>query len=636
MTRDKVDDEELHEHEKSYPNRSPTSSEDFGANGEKGDTTRKQSVINTKLQNPLSGMSYDELMDDVSQFAKQYDLQYALDDLQKGALIAQKRSGFESMDRLTDEDKTLIREEKLHRWRQPKMMYYMTILCAGSAIVQGMDQSAVNGAQAFYFPYFNISDDQVWLQGLINGAPYLCSAVIGCWSTKPLNYYFGRRGCIFISCFISIATSLWMAAADDWWNLLLARFGLGFAVGAKSSTTPVYAAECAPPEIRGALAMMWQMWTAFGIMLGFVAGVAFGGVKIPAGVDNTQWRIILGSTAIPPMVVCIQVYLVPESPRWYMSKGKYEKAFASLQRFRWSRFQAARDLYYIHKQIAVEYELQEGKNLWKEFFGVPRNRRAAQSSFFVMFMQQFCGVNVIAYYSTVIFQTSGFTRNEALLVSMGTGIVNWLFAIPAVYTIDTFGRRNLLLVTFPLMAIMLLITGFSFYVPEGTGRLAGVATGALDFPGFVAYKASKKADLIHLAGIYLFMVVYSPGEGPVPFTYSAEAFPLYIREYGMAFATATTWGFNFILSLTWPALEQAFTPTGAFGFYAGWNFFGWGFAYFCLPETKERTLEELDQVFQMRTREHARYYLGMLPWYWKKYVLRGDVEGRKELYDIGD
>ncbi|KAL8916574.1 MAG: hypothetical protein Q9208_008445 [Pyrenodesmia sp. 3 TL-2023] len=613
MAGEKSQDEEHNPpHPGLRPTHSPSSSQGFES-GEKDGKARQQSVVNTKLQNPLAEMSYDELMADVLQFAEEHQLQHALDDLQKGALVAQKRSEFEKMDRLTDDDKTLIREEKLHRWRQPKMMYYMTILCAGSAIVQGMDQSAVNGAQAFYFPYFGISDDQVWLQGLINGAPYLCSAVIGCWSTKPLNYYFGRRGCIFISCFISIAASLWMAVVDHWWNLLLARFALGFAVGAKSSTTPVYAAECAPPEIRGALAMMWQMWTAFGIMLGFVAGVAFGNVKIPAGVDDTQWRIILGSTAIPPMFVCAQVYLVPESPRWYMSKGRYRKAFESLQRFRWSRFQAARDLYYIHKQIAIEYELQKGKNLWKEFFGVPRNRRAAQSSFFVMFMQQFCGVNVIAYYSTVIFQTSGFTRSEALLVSMGTGIVNWLFAIPAVYTIDTFGRRNLLLVTFPLMAIMLLITGFSFLAPEGMGRLAGVAT-----------------------GIYLFMVVYSPGEGPVPFTYSAEAFPLYIREYGMAFATATTWGFNFILSLTWPALEEAFTPTGAFGFYAAWNLFGWGFAYFCLPETKERTLEELDTVFSMPTSDHARYYLGMLPWYLKKYILRADVEPREPLYDVKD
>lgn len=134
--------------------------------------------------------------------------------------------------------------------------------------------------------------------------------------------------------------------------------------------------------------MQWQMWTAFGIMLGYVAGVVFSDVRIPSGQINSEWRIILASTAIPPIFVCAQVYLVPESPRWYMSKGRYAKAFEALQRFRWTRMQSARDLYLIHKQIAVEYEMKEGKNLMKELFVVPRNRRAAQSSFFVMFMQQ--------------------------------------------------------------------------------------------------------------------------------------------------------------------------------------------------------------------------------------------------------
>lgn len=118
-------DEEPNAHEKSHSNHSPSSSQDFGPNREKG-AGRQQSVVNMKLQNPLSGMSYEELMTDVEQFAKQYDLEYALDDLQKGALVSQNKSGFENFERLTAEDKTLIREEKLHRWRQPKMMYYMT------------------------------------------------------------------------------------------------------------------------------------------------------------------------------------------------------------------------------------------------------------------------------------------------------------------------------------------------------------------------------------------------------------------------------------------------------------------------------------------------------------------------------
>lgn len=137
-----------------------------------------------------------------------------------------------------------------------------------------------------------------------------------------------------------------------------------------------------------------------------------------------------------------------------------------------------------------------------------------------------CGVNVIAYYSTSIFLEAGFTRSNALLVSMGTGIVNFLFAIPAIYTIDTFGRRNLLITTFPLLAASLFFTGFSFYHTDEPS------------PG-QDYNVTRVA-LIAL-GIYLFMVFYSPGEGPVPFTYSAEAFPLYIRDTGMSFATATCW-----------------------------------------------------------------------------------------------
>ncbi|KAG2137863.1 uncharacterized protein EDB93DRAFT_1253516 [Suillus bovinus] len=157
--------------------------------------------------------------------------------------------------------------------------------------------------------------------------------------------------------------------------------------------------------------------------------------------------------------------------------------------------------------------------------------------------------------------------------SLEFGALNWLFALPAIFTIDTFGRRNLLLFTFPCMAICLLITGFFFWNTSETGRVAGVSV-----------------------GIYLFAIFYSPGEGPVPFTYSAEAFPLYIRDIGMSFATATTWFWNFILSITWPSLILAFKPQG-------------------------KTLEELDQVFAVPLGAHAAYGLRQIPYGFKKFVL---------------
>lgn len=210
---------------------------------------------------------------------------------------------------------------------------------------------------------------------------------------------------------------------------------------------------------------------------------------------------------------------------------------------------------------------------------------------------------------------------------MGFGIINFLFAIPAIYTIDTFGRRNLLLTTFPMMGLSLLFTGFSFFIaPENPTSGARIACIAL--------------------GIYIFGIVYSPGEGPVPFTYSAEAYPLYIRDIGMSFATATTWFFNFVLSMTWPPMERSFTPQGAFGYYAAWNVVGWWFVLLFVPETKALSLEELDQgisrtwvllmsVFSVPTRKHAAYQFRQIPYFIHKYILRRDVV-KEELYQKED
>ena len=136
-------------------------------------------------------------------------------------------------------------------------------------------------------------------------------------------------------------------------------------------------------------------------------------------------------------------------------------------------------------------------------------------------------------------------------------------------------------------------------------------------------------------GIYLFGIVYSPGEGPVPFTYSAEAYPLYIRPLGMSLATATTWFFNFVLSITWPSLQTAFKPQGAFAWYATWNLIGFVLVLLFLPETKGKTLEELDQVFGLPTHAHAAYGLRQVPYFFKRYILRQHVEPER-LYELDE
>ncbi|OJT05084.1 Major myo-inositol transporter IolT [Trametes pubescens] len=574
-------------------------------------------AADVKLLNPLVGIPHDQLMEDGSAFAKSHGLADLEEEFRKGALVAQDPTAFESLTQLSEEDKYVLRRELTHRWAQPAQLYYLVILCSLAAAVQGMDESVINGANLFFPDQLGIpqqgpnASNNQWLLGLVNGAPYLCCGLIGCWISAPMNKYFGRRGTIFISAFISFVTCIWQGLTNTWWHLFIARFILGFGIGPKSTTVPVYAAECAPPAIRGALVMMWQMWTAFGIMLGTVMSLAFFRVHDTAHVHGLNWRLMLASAGIPALIIMTQVYLCPESPRWLIGKGRYDKAFESLLRLRKSKLQAARDLYYIHVLLETEREIQTGRSLFLELFTVPRNRRATLASTIVMFMQQFCGINVIAYYSSNIFAQANFTQIQALIASWGFGMINWVFAFPAVWTIDTFGRRNLLLTTFPLMAVFLLLTGFAFYVPEENNARIGVVA----------------------LGIYLFAMAYSPGEGPVPFTYSAEAFPLYIRDVGMSWATSVLWFFNFIVAITFPRLLGAFQPQGAFGWYAGWNIIGFLLVLLFLPETKALSLEELDQVFSVPTHVHASYQLKALPHNIKKYFFRMKVDPLPPLYE---
>lgn len=161
-------------------------------------------------------------------------------------------------------------------------------------------------------------------------------------------------------------------------------------------------------------------------------------VKVPDhGIAlGLNWRLMMGSAMIPAVIVCILIPFYPESPRWYLTKNRHGDAFKAICRLRNHKLQAARDLFYMHVGLQAEREAMSiGKqSRLKEFFTVRRNRNAMVASEIVMFMQQFCGVNVIAYYSSEIFLDANFPEVSALAASLGFGIINFLFAIPAIYS----------------------------------------------------------------------------------------------------------------------------------------------------------------------------------------------------------
>lgn len=338
------------------------------------------------------------------------------------------------------------------------------------------------------------------------------------------------------------------------------------------------------------------MWTAFGIFLGFCANLAV------YRVGEIAWRLQIGSAFIPAVPLTLGIFFCPESPRWYIKKNRYQKAYNSLLKLRFTPLQAARDLYYIHAQLEVEADIIGKSNYltrFMELFTIPRIRRATLASFVVMIGQQMCGINIIAFYSSSIFRQAGASERNALIASFGFGLVNFFFAFPAIWTIDTFGRRSLLLFTFPNMAWSLLAAGFCFYIPR-----------------------SSAAHLAMVAFfIYVFAAFYSPGEGPVPFTYSAEVFPLSHREVGMGWAVATCLFWAAVLGISFPLILNAFTPTGAFGFYAGLNVVAFCMIFLWVPETKQRTLEELDYIFGVPTKRFIKYNTSKaIPWFVQRWV----------------
>lgn len=553
----------------------------------------------------------------VMQMGRNYALKHNLDPelFGRAAALARSPKEFNSMEFLSAEEKESLHKEVTKKWHIPFKLVEVIALGSMAAAVQGMDESVVNGAQLYYVKEMGMKGmkNEDLIEGLVNGAPYLCCAV-ACWFSDFFNHKLGRKWTIFWTCVISALSCIWQGLVSlQWYHLFIARFVMGIGVGIKSATVPAYAAETTPATIRGSLVMLWQFFTAVGIMFGYVSSLAFYRVGSHGIGGGLNWRLMLGSACIPAIIVLFQIPFVPESPRWLMGKDRHEEAFNSLRQLRHSEVEAARDCFYQYVLLREEGSysaIPVHKRLW-EMFSVRRNRNGALGAWIVMFMQQFCGINVIAYYSSSIFVESGLGIKESLVSSWGFGMINFLFAIPAIYTIDTFGRRNLLLTTFPLMAVFLLVSGFGFFIPKSNkdGRL-----------GCIAF------------GIYTFAAVYSSGEGPVPFTYSAEAFPLYIRDLGMGFATATCWFFNFLLAFTWPRLRNAYTVQGAFGWYAAWNVVGFFLVLLFLPETKGLTLEELDDVFNVPLRKHSIYRVREFINNIRKHVLRQHPKPLEPIY----
>ncbi|KAF1851854.1 MFS sugar transporter-like protein [Cucurbitaria berberidis CBS 394.84] len=458
-------------------------------------------------------------------------------------------------------------------FKNPKHFTWLLVLFASmGGLLSGLDQSLISGANLKLPHDLGLTDRQ---NSLVNSGMPL-GAIGGAILISPCNEYFGRRWAILISCILYTIGGALEAGSISFGMMVAARVILGAGVGLEGGTVPVYVAETVESRLRGNLVSLYQFNIALGEVLGYAVAAMF--IKV-----DGSWRYILGSSLLFSTIMGIGMLFMPESPRYLMHKGKPLEAFKVWLRIRGIATHEAREEFFVMK-VSTEMEEAEvaagrtNRFPWMDFFTKPRARRAIIYANIMIFLGQFTGVNALLYYMSVLMSQVGFNTYDATYMSLVGGGALMIGTIPAIFLMETCGRRFWAIAMLPGFFIGLVLVGVSYQIKSFEGTLGVYLT------GLILYE--------------LFFGSYAALTWVIP----SEVYPTYLRSYGMG--TSTGWLFlsSFIITYNFTGMQQAFTRTGlSLGFFGGIAVLGWFYQIFFMPETKDKTLEEIDQLFQMPT-----------------------------------
>ena len=349
---------------------------------------------------------------------------------------------------------------------------------------------------------------------------------------------------------------------------ILYRILCGVGVGIASMLSPLYIAEISPSHIRGRLVSFNQLSIVLGMSVVYFVNWAIANQGDEAWIHATGWRLMLVSEAIPAVLFLILLTLVPDTPRWYVMKGHNDKALSILDRLV-GETEARTTLAQIKTSLVVPEDT--GASLFS--FGV----LVIVAGILLSVFQQLVGINAVLYYAPLMFKNLGAGTNSAMLQTAIVGVANVLFTIIAIATVDRLGRKPLLIVGGLIMGVAMMVLGFQFQAnATGTGPLV--------------------AAIVYIAGFAL-------SWGPVTWVLLAEMFPNSIKGKAMSIAVAAQWAANLFVSWTFKilidnsTLNALFNHGFAYWMYGLMSFLAAAFVFFYVPETKRRTLEEIQNLW---------------------------------------
>lgn len=435
---------------------------------------------------------------------------------------------------------------------------WVTATAALGGLLFGYDTGIISGALLFLKAEFDLSPN---MQAVLTSAA-LGAALIGAASGGFLADRWGRRLVMLGLAVLFVAGSLLCAQAGTLSMLMAGRVVIGICVGAVSFVAPLYIAEVAPPDRRGALVSLNQLAITVGILASYLVGYAFA--------DSGNWRWMLGLGAVPGLILGCGMWVLPESPRWLMKRGREREAYAILRRAREDGAEA-REI----AEVRDDLQRQGRESGWAALFS-PAMRRPVALGIGLAILQQATGIGTVIYYAPTIFRTAGFqSAAAAILATTGIGIVNVALTVIALRVIDRVGRRPLLLTSLIGMAVSLCLFAAAFSFGVSSAVFRWVTVGSLTaYVGFFAI-----------------------GLGPVFWLLIAEIFPLSMRGRAMGLATLVIWTVNIAGALTFFQLLQTFGEAATFLGYAVLTIIGWFFVFQRMPETKGLTLEQIERYW---------------------------------------
>lgn len=455
-------------------------------------------------------------------------------------------------------------------------VWLISVVAALGGLLFGWDWVVIGGAKPFFERFFHIQDNAA-MSGWVNSC-----ALIGCLggalTAGALSDSFGRRRLLLASAALFAVTSVGNALAGSLGLFIFWRMLGGVAIGLASSLSPMYISEVAPAAMRGRLVSVNQLTIVIGVLLAqlinwwLVRELPSGATDdfiVHSWFGQQGWRWMFAVTAIPSVLFLLGMIVVPESPRWLISKGLKERAQVILSRIGGES--------YAEEEIRdVSQTLSQGqeRRLSPADLLDPRLAKALVLGIVLAVFQQWCGINVIFNYADEIFHAAGYDISSVLKNIAWTGSVNLVFTFVALGFVDRAGRRPLMLMGSFGLAVIYLALGFCYHE--------------------------------HVTGVPVLLLVlaaigcYAMSLAPVTWVVISEIFPTRIRGAAMSLAVSALWVACFVLTYSFPILNKSLGAAGTFWLYGGICVLGGVFIALRLPETKGKTLEEIERVMNAK------------------------------------